>query len=451
MRAHYFATIPDREGNLLNNSTVRVLQPGTEVLLDAPLFIDNDSATQLSNPFIATDGEMSFYLDLPTRVRIGITSPGQNEIFYEDVDVGGIVAAGQIDQSHTGQGVDSTSVGTNSNSSGQGALAIGNTAVAAGQDGVAAGHNSVAQGNASVAVGAAATVAGLNAIGLGAAAVASATGASALGQNTAAQGVNSTALGLNAVATQAQASALGQGASAGHAHATALGAETATTEPNQVRLGGSGDVADAPGGLVLRSPNGTKFRLIVDDAGTLGTRLHVPSGTLNLLSGDEVDFEESAGGFTAAPGSVASLTVANSTDQANVGTHSLKVTTGGTAATGGAPAAAESAHKTASVGYIYTGRAKAFMPFADSSTTSQAVLAFYDSSSSLIGSVSAGVAQKFQLADGTSTMWVIIDVRATAPAGTATVALRLRSTNLASSKSIYFDTAELLEQQTLTS
>ena len=64
--------------------------------------------------------------------------------------------------------------------------------------------------------------------------------------------------------------AIGSGASAAHLRSVALGSTTATTAPDQVMAGPRDiEISDATRGVILRSPNGTRYRVGVTNAGTL--------------------------------------------------------------------------------------------------------------------------------------------------------------------------------------
>jgi hypothetical protein len=151
-RAHFYAPILDGEGNIQPNSVVRILQPGTETLIVDPLYSDNTTVSSMSNPFVSVDGTMSFYLDTPQRVRVGITKPGFDEVFFDDIDVL-VDATTTLDQTHTGAGTNSMSIGSGSVSGGAGSVALGNSAASAGAEGTAVGHSSNADGGDSTAMG----------------------------------------------------------------------------------------------------------------------------------------------------------------------------------------------------------------------------------------------------------------------------------------------------------
>jgi len=86
-------------------------------------------------------------------------------------------------------------------------------------------------------------------------------------------GAQSTALGYAASTSAASGTALGTGASAPFTNSTAVGAGAETSSENQVVLGAPGHIVEVPFGssLVLSSPNGTRWAVTVDDAGSLTT------------------------------------------------------------------------------------------------------------------------------------------------------------------------------------
>lgn len=87
-RAHFYRPVLDREGNVVTDATVRVLQPGTTNLLAAPLYAGSSGGDTVPNPDQPTSGEIDFYLDQPQTVRIGVVRPNEVEKFFDDIDVG---------------------------------------------------------------------------------------------------------------------------------------------------------------------------------------------------------------------------------------------------------------------------------------------------------------------------------------------------------------------------
>lgn len=89
MRAHLFRPLQDTAGNLQRGATVRVYQPGTSVLFDGALYVDDDeeSGDTYSQPVACPNGVISIYFGAPTRVRLGVTPfGGGTEVFFEDID-----------------------------------------------------------------------------------------------------------------------------------------------------------------------------------------------------------------------------------------------------------------------------------------------------------------------------------------------------------------------------
>lgn len=412
LRAHYRALIVDSLGNLLPGSTVRVLQPGTTTLISDPIYPDNDTVSTMTNPFVSVDGLINIYTSSSQRVDLGITSPGNQEVIWADVDID-LNAATSVDQTHAGVGANSTAMGASATATAAGAVALGNSATAIGSEATATGHGASAAGNNALALGSGATAAGLGGLAAGEGTTASATAATAVGTNSAASAANASAAGASALATAVRASALGANASAAHAHATAVGSEAGTTEAQQIRLGTTTDYVDMPNFSTLRSHNGVKWRMFMRDDGVLGTRYHYPLTATNLLTtgSHDDDFEGSNGTWAGT-----TATLANSAAFAFAGTNSMQVTQ-----SGAGPSYAQSLKVAAVVGDTYVGKAWTFRHAGDgSATTFQAWLLFFDGANALIGSAFAGPVQTI-----VNDIWSVTDVRAIAPLLTATVALRV--------------------------
>lgn len=176
-------------------------------------------------------------------------------------------AAGDLppDGTHAGAGDYSIQLGDGASASDFEAVAIGRNATAGGPGSssqVAVGEDATATGPSTVAVGSNATATG--------------DGAAAFGRSTTASGVSALAAGREATATQDRSVAVGYGTSAGHVYSTALGAFAATTADHQLMVSANEvevmpyDVGIDPSSIVLYSPDGTRWRLSVSDAGVLG-------------------------------------------------------------------------------------------------------------------------------------------------------------------------------------
>jgi hypothetical protein len=412
-RAHCYRLIQDAAGDLQPNSVIRVLQPGTETLISDPLYPDNATVSSMTNPFISVDGTLNFYLDVPQRVRLGVTKPGSDEIFFDDVDIL-LDSNASIDQSHTGAGTNSTTVGTTATSTGAGAASFGNSASADGSEATAVGHSADGEGSNSVAVGSAAVSTGTGGTAVGKGAVASATGAVAVGTLSTASGNNAGAHGDNAVASAQQSTAVGSGTTASHVHSTAVGAQAATTETKQVMLGQPGDFVEIPNFMTLKSiPGGIKYRAYVRDDGTFSLRYHYPLDAVNLLTtgSHDDDFEGSNGSWAATAGAIT-----NSSTFFYAGASSMKMTASALSSL------ATSLKVPAVAAHTYIGKAQMYRHSGDGTapTHFQAWLLFYDASNALIGSAVAGPAQTI-----VNDTWFPADIRAVAPTLTTQVALRV--------------------------
>jgi hypothetical protein len=88
-REHFHRPVQDDAGNLMTNSIVRLLDPGTTDLIMEAIYSESVGGTPLPNPFTIEDGVIDFYLDQPQIVRIGVTPSGSTqEIYFENVSVG---------------------------------------------------------------------------------------------------------------------------------------------------------------------------------------------------------------------------------------------------------------------------------------------------------------------------------------------------------------------------
>ena len=91
------------------------------------------------------------------------------------------------------------------------------------------------------------------------------------GQSGTTQVNDGTALGYRSMYGADKATALGSGARADHAASVALGSDTTTTAADQVMVG-TRDIeitGNATKGIVLRSPDGTRYRLTIANGGTV--------------------------------------------------------------------------------------------------------------------------------------------------------------------------------------
>jgi trimeric autotransporter adhesin len=411
-RAHYRGVVQDSFGNIQPQSTIAVNQNGVSALLIATLYADDSSADTLSNPYITPDGNISFYLDSPQRVDLVVTAPGQSPLTIPDIDVEEITNS-PAQLTFPGSGPSSTQLGNNAVATQQQSVALGDTAAATQQQATATGQNAAASGVQSSAFGQGAAAAGAQATAAGSQATASQAGAIALGFDALADGAGAIAAGQNTGASGTGSVALGNGAAAGNNSSVAIGPGAVTTEDYQIMLGGTGDVVDMPGLVtMLSTPSQIKFRFYVTDTGQIYTRYHYPVDATSLLPGQD-QLTSSAGIGSWAAGE--NVTVASST--ANVfgsGTGSMLITQ-----TAAGPAYAAPAAQPVAAGSWYVAKAWYYRASGGGSAIQfQTWLAFYNASSALIGSATAGPAQT--IVSGT---WIVADVRAQAPSGTASAVI----------------------------
>lgn len=411
-RAHLYYVAQDVAGNVQSNASIRFLQPGTTTPIAAPVFADGTTVTALPNPFITASGVVSIYIDTPQRVDIGITPVGATETIILDIDIGSTSSGG--DSNHIGPGTASTQVGLSSTSPGAQSVAVGQQSTSGGDDSVAVGYSATAAAQNATAVGWSSSAAGQRGVAMGMQASAATNSGVAIGSATGATGLSSTAVGDTAVANSQKSTALGANSTGGNNHSAAIGADSSTTEANQVMLGTTADFAEAPGGYVITAVNTIRYHLRVLPDGTLTTTSHIPSTAVNLLPTAEQDFETGIGSWAAVSGLTS---IAQSTDFAVSGTHSLKCTLSGSAAA----SARSSILAAATPGTVYVAQGRMFYHAGamTSGLNGTLWLEFYDNTVTIIGTATVGRTRAFY-ADS----WVYFDCRAVAPTGTVTVGMR---------------------------
>lgn len=91
LRAHYYRALMDGSGNVIPGCSVRVIDPLTGLSITPTIWSNarrSDNASKRSNPFVAENGIIDFYLPDAARVRLGITRPsGGGEYYIEGADV----------------------------------------------------------------------------------------------------------------------------------------------------------------------------------------------------------------------------------------------------------------------------------------------------------------------------------------------------------------------------
>lgn len=155
-RAHFFKRIVDDAGNLQTTATVRILDPGSDPTLNsliaATLYSGPTGSGFIANPIAVTDGTISFFLDTPQFVQVGVLiGLGGTEKFYDYTPVSGL--GDSTANLHVGPGTHSTQVGDTAAANGVNGASLGYNARADQNNGTALGANSHAAGIAATAVG----------------------------------------------------------------------------------------------------------------------------------------------------------------------------------------------------------------------------------------------------------------------------------------------------------
>lgn len=159
-------------------------------------------------------------------------------------------------------------VGTSSNTT------IGNAATTQDTDSTAMGASSVASKWRAVAIGSGATARQQRSVSVGSLAscadVSGANGSVAVGATASAASHSSVAVGFGAKAVPAFATAVGALAESTHDQSVAVGYNSKTTAANQVMVGDRDiESTRTGGGVMLKSPDGTRYKVTVANGGTL--------------------------------------------------------------------------------------------------------------------------------------------------------------------------------------
>lgn len=86
-RGHLFRQVTDSSGNIVPNTKVTIYEAGTTALIAQALYTQPTGSPVLTNPWTTSDGFISFYLDRPQSVKIGLAVQGAPETFVDDIPV----------------------------------------------------------------------------------------------------------------------------------------------------------------------------------------------------------------------------------------------------------------------------------------------------------------------------------------------------------------------------
>lgn len=327
-RAHISKPILDAAGNVRAGASVRVLQPGTLTPLTGPLFAADMGSSTVTNPFIATNGVVDFYLDIPQRVRIGVTVGQEGEVFFEDVDVlepstggggngfrkgasNGSVIGGDLDTPATANGIQALTIGDGAVGSGEGSVAVGSQATASGINSVAVGSFApvdfddapVASGDFAIAIGGNATATTHNSTAVGNGAHATGYEATSVGAVANSSGDRPTALGARAQASADKATAVGNAANASGTFSTVAGAQAQAYGNNDTVVGAAARTANGGTdntilGHGAGTQNGDGSDAVVHRSFIVGAGARVTTDDTGILRADTVEITPSSSGTT---------------------------------------------------------------------------------------------------------------------------------------------------------
>jgi len=191
-------------------------------------------------------------------VSIGFDSHAYNE---------GAVAIGNNGGSSATNAV---SVGTGSDTTGASSLALGHNASAKADYGVAIGSGSLGVASRIIALGVDTEVSGDSGVAIGDGAACRTPNSISIGTDS--ESVSPHGISIGTGAFNAGGVALGRNANTTTQNGVALGEDTTTTAGNQVHVGDRDlelGTDTSPRGIHLYSPDGTRYKITVDDTGAL--------------------------------------------------------------------------------------------------------------------------------------------------------------------------------------
>ena len=201
------------------------------------------------------------------RTRVGVDALPDGDSYSGHTAVGyKALSKTQTGSGNTAVGLQSMENGGGNNNTAVGVYALQNASGPTNVGiGVSAGKNITTSPN-NVAIGA-------SSMGVASYSIGSSNTAIGLASGPRANGVNSSvAVGASAITTANEAIAIGSSSTSNHAGSVAIGANTITTDTNQVMVGPRDvELTDSAKGLVLKSPDGSRWRMKIDNTGTVTT------------------------------------------------------------------------------------------------------------------------------------------------------------------------------------
>jgi hypothetical protein len=225
-----------------------------------PADVDTKISTALAGVTVA----VAAYLDPELDAKIAVQH-ATDDAAYQPLPTGPDVAFGPNTQNSLTTGGADTAIGGGA----QYSLTTGSNDTAVGQG----AQQYLTTGGSDTAIGESAQ---FEPLGVGANATTTASNQTSVGtetgQSSATQVDGITTIGYRAVAGAANASSLGARARADHSGSVALGSDTLTTATGQVMVGPRDvEITDTTKGVVIKSPDGTRYRITVANGGALST------------------------------------------------------------------------------------------------------------------------------------------------------------------------------------
>ena len=281
--------------------------PSERLNIDVPTLVDDSGAVILGDGANAVDYTEEYDYNYVNRIAIGTNASaleGDHMVVIGADSNGNNNEVIAIGNKSSASGDISIAIGSYTDVSGDASVAIGGDASASGTISTAIGPSATTDGHDSVAVGASAKAEKDYSIAVGGNSSATGAGSTVVGAESNASNNYATALGYNAIASEESSTAVGSYSYALQFSSIAIGNEATANAESSVAIGYFANVAegashavqlgegtnsssgtlqfrtyrlvDADGyipqeRIALVSPNGTKYKLVVADDGTLST------------------------------------------------------------------------------------------------------------------------------------------------------------------------------------